>query len=76
MVRATVRQVRRAWNLAGRNGETITGQRMIVGVGKGTGAGVAMYVEGVQTHRRRTPKSTRPAYIHALVNPTGNSVGE
>lgn len=38
----------RAWNLAGRNGETITGQRMIVGVGKGSGSGVAMYVEGVR----------------------------
>jgi len=33
----------RAWNLARRNGETITGQRMIVGSrGKGTGSGVAM----------------------------------
>ncbi len=37
-----------AWNLARRNGETITGQRMIVGVGKGSGSGVAMYVEGVR----------------------------
>lgn len=38
----------RAWNLARRNGETINGQRMIVGVGKGSGSGVAMYVGGVQ----------------------------
>jgi hypothetical protein len=41
---------KRAWNLARRNGETIKGQGMIVGAGKGTGSGVAMYVEGVQTH--------------------------
>jgi hypothetical protein len=34
--------------LGRRYGETITGQRMIVGVGKGSGSGVAMYVEGVR----------------------------
>jgi hypothetical protein len=39
----------RAWNLVRRNGETIKGQGMIVGSGKATGFGVAMYVEGVQS---------------------------